>query len=301
MAHMRPMGFGDPNGNGNIGPGDAMQHLIRNSVKEEIRGMVATMTPLTPRPSTTMATTTSFNYDQLVASPHEEEEGSSAVDWVMVIGGLMVFLYIMNRAIGYVYFRAVSYIDLGNRHQEFNNNWRRSFWRIVETVLRHAWIPLWFTHTEIFHDAVRANLDQEFQRLRLQNMIDQGNPIPMVRFRNMLQGNFIDFNRNDRNERDIREQQGQQGQQGQLGRPVRGQHQVRFHNDWLPNRSVNDDKENRADKNKMAEVDLTEDGYEQPRRAYEQGPVPVRRLAVRNPDLPEGLVKSYLSDIFDLS
>jgi hypothetical protein len=258
--------------------------LIRNAVKEEFKGMAATMS--TARPSS--STTGYFGTSERLVSGGGEEEGSSVTDWVMAVGGLMVFLYVMNRVINYVYFRAVSNIDLANRHGAFYI-YGIAFWRMIEIVLRHLWPPLWFTHNEMYHQAIRTNLDQEYQRVRLQNMIDQGSPVPVVRFRDMLHGNFVE---------DRREQQrggedhGQcvQRQDVQLPRRIVGQGPLQsILRQTIIRHNIND--ENRVDRNQQQEVgrdieptDEGYEGYERPRvRVYEDSPAPVRRV-VEDPD-----------------
>lgn len=167
---------------------DALDEIVDARVDERLRRMSTTMSTSSP---VSAATSRYGNAGFERYTGASSEDDSKVADWVLVVGGILVLLYLLNKVFNYIYFRAISNIDLANRHQDYGSA-RARFWRAVETILRHGWIPLWFTHRDIFHNAIRVNLDQEHQRVRLQNMMDQGNPVPNLRFQDMLHGHVID-------------------------------------------------------------------------------------------------------------
>ena len=192
---------------------NTLDELIDARLDARLRGWTTPSTAEAPVTAATRSATgggSSEFFERHVRGPNpEEREDNSVADWVLIVGGIFVFLYFLNKVCNYIYFRAICNIDMANRHREYGSTAAR-FWRTVEVVLRHGWIPLWFTHNDIFHNAIRVNLDQEHQRVRLQNMMDQGNPVPMLRFQDMLHGHVIDTeNRNGTMNRYEKQQQAQ--------------------------------------------------------------------------------------------
>jgi hypothetical protein len=252
---------------------------------------------------TTTARALASEFDEIYREGYERleevEEGGSVSDWVLIVGGILVALYLLHRVLSYVYFRAICNIDMANRHQGYAG-WRARIWRTVELVLRHGWVPLWFTHQAIFHNAIRANLDQEHQRVRLQNMIDQGNPVPMIRFDDMLRGRQIEYHpqppqqRVDAGRQVAREVRRdnvalpQQNKDGQVAQAIPAQ---AVQNDYGQRRAVQQ-QEHQAQAQDAGENgrgnDTTDDGYERPRLMvyHDPTPVPVRRVNFQG--LPAG-------------
>ena len=136
---------------------------------------------------------------------NEEDDGQFTPELILWVGGALVCLHLINRSFRAVYYHATSQIDQAARDPQ-RQSWKTTFWYWTERVLRRAWIPLWFTHESIQHDAIKNNLENHVPRRRLQQLRALGNPgrniwaqpiysntIPLA---NNINGNSADNNSN---------------------------------------------------------------------------------------------------------
>ena len=79
---------------------------------------------------------------------------------VIVVGGVIVIIHYLNKAIRTAYFEAVGYIDQAQRNPDQHGGWRLQISNWIEQGLRRCWIPLWFNHEAIRAEAVQRNQDR---------------------------------------------------------------------------------------------------------------------------------------------
>ena len=126
-----------------------------------------------------LASNSKEDYDQLttgtqpvqIAELQGEQDGTTISEVVVVIGGLVVITLAVDRAINWVYFKAVSYLDKTIRHpNEYQSGWKKTTAHYLKIGLERLWIPLWFKSEQLAVRAIRANIEQEAHQQRLQNL-----------------------------------------------------------------------------------------------------------------------------------
>lgn len=97
--------------------------------------------------------------------------GPSASEAIIVIGGTVVILHYLDRAMRALYYRAVYNSDerLMRVFPE-REGLATNIWRAIGNGVSRIWVPLWANGEEIRQNAVRAAVDDAFTEVRIGNL-----------------------------------------------------------------------------------------------------------------------------------
>ena len=95
---------------------------------------------------------------------------------IIVVGGVIVIIHYMNKAIRTAYFEAAGYLDEVQNNPDRQGGWAHRLVSWLEQGLRTLWVPLWFNHEEI-----RAQAAQRNQTRAAQAVLQPNSQAPILR------------------------------------------------------------------------------------------------------------------------